>query len=323
MTDASVVLGWLDPGRFAGGRLTLDPTLAAAAIEQRIAGPLGVSVATAALGIHRVVNAQMAEGIRLTSIHRGIDPRGFSLVALGGGGPLHACALAAELGIEEVIVPRHPGVLSALGLLAAPVEHEALVAWGGALAQAAPAELLARLHALDEDCRRAMVDEGVDPLRIEQRYLADVCFIGQSSYVTVPLLPDAADGMLARLYEDFLQAHERIYGHSARQPARIVNLRTVHRVANPLPELRPSRATTAAREAPAPRERRIRLPDVDGELRATLFERDALRRGSRFAGPAIVEQADTTTLVPPGWQGEVAASGELLLRHVRRTEYAG
>ena len=114
VTDASVVLGYLDPDYFAGGKLKLKPELAREAVA-RIAGRLNLTVEQAALGIHRILNAQMAEGIRLVSIRQGHDPRRFTLLPLGGGGALHACALAEELGITRVLVPRHPGVLSAAG----------------------------------------------------------------------------------------------------------------------------------------------------------------------------------------------------------------
>ena len=127
VTDASLVLGYLNPENFAGGSKALDIERSVNAIERNIAAPLGLSVVEAALGVHRVVNAQMAEAMRLVSIRQGFDPRDFSLVALGGGGPLHACALAEELDITRIIIPRHPGVLSAAGLLAAPVEHEVSV----------------------------------------------------------------------------------------------------------------------------------------------------------------------------------------------------
>lgn len=327
VTDASLALGWLDPANFAGGTVALDIDCARAAIDARIAQPLGLDVERAALGIHRVVNAQMAEGIRLASIHRGIDPRGFSLVALGGGGGLHACALAEELDIAEVLVPRHPGVLSAIGLLAAPVEHEALVACARAIAGADPAEILARLFALDADCAAAMREEGhaqayahdaadaAGP-RMTIRHLADVCFIGQSSYVSVPLASGDPSTMLPRLYEDFLHAHERIYGHSSREPARIVNLRSVHGIeagfvpeAGGLPAGRPG----AAGRQPD-RTRRIRLPGTQAAVEARVIDRTSLAPGERFTGPALIEQIDTTTLVPTGWTGEVAPSGELILR---------
>ena len=123
VTDASVVLGWLDPDFFAGGTFKLRPDLAREAVA-RIAEALGLPVEAAALGIHRVLNASMAEGVRLVSVRQGIDPRGFALVPLGGAGGLHATALARELGMRCVLVPRIPGVLAAAGLLAAPIEHE-------------------------------------------------------------------------------------------------------------------------------------------------------------------------------------------------------
>ena len=324
VTDASLALGWLDPANFAGGTVALDVDCARAAIDRCIAQPLGLDVERAALGIHRVVNAQMAEGIRLASIHRGIDPRGFSLVALGGGGGLHACALAEELDITEVLVPRHPGVLSAIGLLAAPVEHEALVACARPIAQADPTEILARLSALDADCAAAMREEGyadacsghdAGAARVAIRHLADVCFIGQSSYVSVPLASGDPATMLPRLYEDFLLAHERIYGHSSREPARIVNLRSVHGIEAGFESSRTSPCAASAATCgrlPA-RSRTIWLPGATAPIEARILERTALATGERFTGPALVEQVDTTTLVPPGWTGEVAPGGELIL----------
>ena len=129
VTDASLILGYIDPDYFAGGSLKLVPQRAREAVARTIAQPLGMSVEMAALGIHRVLNAQMAEAIRLVSIGRGIDPRGYALLPLGGGGPLHACALARELGMTRIAVPIHPGVLSAAGLLSAPIEHEVSAAF--------------------------------------------------------------------------------------------------------------------------------------------------------------------------------------------------
>jgi N-methylhydantoinase A len=127
--DASVVLGYLDPDYFAGGSFKLKSDLAHAVIRERVAKPMGLSLEQAALGVHRVLNAQMAEGIRLVSMRQGIDPRAFALIPLGGAGGLHATALASDLGMRRVVVPRIPGVLAAAGLLAAPIEHEVSAAF--------------------------------------------------------------------------------------------------------------------------------------------------------------------------------------------------
>ncbi len=310
VTDASVVLGWLDPAYFAGGSLSLDPGLARAAIERRVAQPLGLSVEDAALGIHRVVNAQMVEGIRLVSIRRGLDPRRFTLVALGGAGPIHATALAAELGIGSVLIPRYPGVLSAAGLLAAPIEHEVSIAFPRPLAGLAFADIRRVLDDLDRQCARLMAEESIGGMPQTIQYSADVWYIGQSYHLEVPLRPDAPDPIEA-LYRDFLALHDRIYGHATEQPAAVVNLRSVHRAggADHLDEgeYRP--------HAVEPRKplRLIRVAGRREPVEAAIYLRAAMPVGMTFAGPAIVEQDDTTTLVEPGWHGTVLDNGNLLL----------
>ncbi|MGH7050458.1 MAG: hydantoinase/oxoprolinase family protein [Acetobacteraceae bacterium] len=308
VTDASIVLGYLDPMTFAGGTLPLDPALAIAAVENRIARPLGLSVEDAALGIHRVVNAAMVEGIRLVSIRRGFDPRRFTLVALGGAGPIHAAALAAELEIQKILVPRHPGVLSAAGLLAASIEHEVSMAFPRPLAGLALPEVRAALARLDEECARLMALDRADPAATSIRYFADMLYIGQSYHLAVAIAPADADS-LARLYDDFLALHDRVYGHRTGQPAAIVNLRTVHRWGHA-----PMAGHDAA-DRPAPAEASHRPVHFEsGRAMAAIHARSSLLAGRRLAGPAIVQQPDTTTLVPPGWQATVRADGSLLLQ---------
>ena len=308
VTDASVVLGYIDPDYFAGGSLRLYPELARRAIADRIAGPLAMSVEAAALGIHRVLNAQMAEAIRLISIGRGIDPRGYALLPIGGAGPLHATALARDLGITRVIVPPHPGVLSAAGLLSAPVEHEVSAAFPRPLAGLAWEPVRRMLDELDRACGGLMRSEGIPPEDAEVLYFADVCYIGQAYHLEIPLrtVPDA----LTRLYRDFLAAHDRIYGYSQEGPARIVNLRAVHRAT--LGEVPRARGPNGAGNA-RPGARAILTGAQADFVEAAVHRRAALAAGAEFAGPAIVEQADTTTLVEPGWRGRVAPDGSLIL----------
>jgi N-methylhydantoinase A/oxoprolinase/acetone carboxylase beta subunit len=312
VTDASIVLGYLDPGYFAAGSLQLQPALAHAAIERVIAGPLNMPVAQAALGIHRVLNANMAEGIRFVSVKRGIDPRKFSLVPLGGGGPVHACALARQLDMQRVIVPLHPGVLSAAGLLAAPVEHEAATAFHRVFESATRADLMREFAALDARCRELMQVEGIAPAAIEVQYLADLCYVGQSYHLEVPVAL-VADDVLERLRSDFYAAHNRVYGHSVEGAVKFVNLRTVHQAA-----AEPAAAGAHDRYVPAPGDpvkgRRRILTEQSGDfVMATVYERNRLAPGTHFAGPAIVEQADTTTVVEPGWRADVDAGGTLVL----------
>ena len=310
VTDASVVLGYINPAAFAGGTVPLDPTLARAAVEARVAKPLGLSVEAAALGIHRILNAQMAEGIRLVSIRRGFDPRGFALVAMGGGGPLHGCALADALSIRRIIVPRYPGVLSACGLLAAPVEQELSAAYPRDLADLPRTDIEAAFAGLDERCGALIRAEGVDPEAVEIDHYADVCYIGQSHYLEVPVTWADAGGPVEALYRDFLVAHDRIYGHSTENPARIVNLRTVHHAAG---SDGLGAGGAAAATASPPGKRCILLAEPWGEVEAAIHTRDTLAPGAALDGPAIIEQADTTTLIEPGWRGEMAAGGNLIL----------
>ena len=310
VTDASVVLGWLDPARFVGGRLKLDPAKAVAAIEHKIAKPLGLSLAQAALGIHRVLNAGMAEGIRLVSVRQGIDPRGYALVPLGGAGGLHATALARELGMRRIVVPRVPGVLAAAGLLAAPIEHEVSADFVVPLAGLDLGAVRGKLGQLDARAAELMAAEQVAAVEVAISYFADVCYIGQSYHLEIALQPDAPD-LAQRLYRDFLEAHDRVYGHSVDSPARLVGLRTVHRAGG-------SEVLEEMRFAPSGGPAVIGHRDivVAGEaslVPADVYDRDALKEGFAFSGPAVVEQSDTTTLVEPGWSAVVDAAGNLVL----------
>ncbi|MGH7154602.1 MAG: hydantoinase/oxoprolinase family protein, partial [Acetobacteraceae bacterium] len=314
VTDASVVLGWIDPASFAGGTVRLDVARARQAIASTIAEPLGLTPEAAAMGIHRVVNAQMAEGIRMVSIRRGLDPRRFTLLPLGGAGPMHATSLASELGIERVLIPRHPGVLSAAGLLVAPVEHEVAAAFVRPLQGLAFADVREILDQLDRRCAALMAHESVQPAEVPVRYSADMWYIGQSYHLEVPLQPDLPDP-LGVLYRDFLTLHDRVYGHSTGSPAAIVNLRSVHR-AGGADRLDQSEYVGRGDDPRKP-DRLIHVAGETAPVLAGIYDRDCLPVGMRLSGPAIVEQDDTTTLVEPGWRGMVLDNGTILLERNR------
>jgi N-methylhydantoinase A/oxoprolinase/acetone carboxylase beta subunit len=301
VTDASVVLDYIDPANFAGGAMQLRPELAHEAIERVIARPLDMTIEQAALGIHRVLNAQMSEAIRLISIGRGIDPRGYALLPLGGGGPMHGCALADEMGISSIVVPAHPGVLSAAGLLGAPVAHEVATAFPCPLASLDPAALAVAMRSLDERCGALMGREGITDAQIT--HFVDVCYVGQSYHLEVPL--DMIDA--TAIYDAFLVAHARVYGHSTNVPAKLVNLRTVHQA---FAGTVATHATTAA-SARRPGNRTIRV--AGGPVQAAIWQRGAIPPDTMVPGPAIIEQADTTTLAEPGWTARLTIGDALLL----------
>ena len=310
VTDASVVLGYIDPEYFAGGTLPLKPELARKAVEAKIAGPLGMTVEEAALGIHRVINAQMTEGIRLVSIRQGFDPRNFALVPLGGGGGIHAAALADDLGITRIIVPRHPGVLSAAGLLAASIEHEMATAFPRPLEGLSPVDLAPTLGELEAACGRLMAQEALGENRIETHHFADVCYDGQSHYLEIPLRTAERDA-IKKLYEDFVAAHDRVFGHSTRAPARIVNLRTIQLVRSAALDQPDQRGGEL--KAPRVKKRRVLFAGCGSAVETVIHEREQISAETTINGPAIVEQADTTTLVPPGWSARSAAGGTLIM----------
>jgi N-methylhydantoinase A len=314
VTDASVVLGYVNPTYFAGGSLGLDPRLARDAVAA-VAGPLGLDPLAAAAGIHRVINARMADQIRLVTIERGYDPRGFALVLLGGAGPVHGVALADELAIRTVIVPAAPGVLSAFGLLVAAIEHTHARTAIQDLREPDCAVMRAVLAELDAQGREKMLTERVPLEAVQVAFSADMRYVGQAYELAVPLpasltavTPDAIPGVVAA----FHAVHQRIYHHHRPEdPVEIVNLRAVHRYPLPQPRLVPP-AVSGTRESALKGTRPVYF---EGTWHPTpIYERGRLPAGAPVAGPAIVEQPDTTTVVPPGWVAEGDLAGNLLLR---------
>jgi N-methylhydantoinase A len=290
VTDASIVLGYLDPEHFAGGRLKLRPELSREALDRVVARPLNLSVEQAALGIHRIVNAQVAEGIRLVSIRQGHDPRRFTLLPLGGGGALHACALAEELGIERILIPRNPGVLSAAGLLAAPVEHEVSAALPRPVDDLDIVEVHRSLEHLDARCRALMAQENVLSGDITRRYFADVCYAGQSYHLAVPFEPDAAEPFAA-LTAAFYAAHERTYGFAPKTSIRLVNLRTVHSAAG---ADEPPDLWMPADRSPLRRHARMSCPSA----RHPSMPRSMIVLPCRRAVPSMVRPSSSRTTRP-------------------------
>jgi N-methylhydantoinase A len=310
VTDASLVLGYLNPAGLAGGRLPLDLELAERAIAERVARPLGLGVDEAAAGVHRVVNAVMADALRLVSVRRGHDPRGFALVALGGAGPVHAGRLAAELGMPLAIVPAAPGVLSALGLLVAEVDHQQWASLRCRLDALDPERLAGLLTRLETVCAERMRRDGVASGAVRVSRVAELRYVGQSYELQVPI-PDGpvGPGTVAACAERFHLVHRSHYGQSDPGGAvEMVSVRVQQRAALPGPE----RLLVPTGDGTPPFERLAYFPEL-GRVATPVWSRGALAIGQRLAGPAIVEQPDTTTVVYPGQALRVDDGGSLLL----------
>ena len=294
VTDANVVLGRLNPGFFLGGEMRLDPAAAHRTVEE-LGRTLGMSVEQTATAIIDLVNEQMADAIRVLTVERGIDPRRFALVAFGGAGPLHGAAVAAALGMPEMIVPPHPGLTSAFGALAADVrvDKRATRFHRSDLADAAGVDAtLARLEreAVAEAREQGFAGEPVVQRSISMRYAGQ----NYEQDVPVPREPITGDSLKA-LMDEFGEAHRRFYGYHF--PGEVVELIhfNVTAIGATAPPCLPTLATGPP---PEPRERRaVRIGGV-AHRDCPVYRRDALPAGCTLTGPAIVEELDSTTLVP-------------------------
>jgi N-methylhydantoinase A len=316
VTDINLFLGRLGPGGLAGGSVRLRADLAAAAIG-RLARELDLSPVETAYGVLRVVNSNMANAVRVVTVRRGVDPRELALVPFGGAGPLHGSELAHELGIPTIAVPPSPGLLCALGLLVEDLRTD-VVRTHLALLEAELIPILDReFISMEADALRWLDRESVPEARRHLERWVDLRFVGQNFELHVPV-PDAVwiEGV-GELRQRFVRAHEEVYGFAvADEPIQVVNLRLVARGATEPPKLaRLPRAAIGPPSVPIAT-RDVYLDDSDGFVPCPVYNRDHLLAGQRFAGPAVIEQFDSTTWVLPGQEVEVNEVGFLVLSSV-------
>lgn len=312
VTDASMVLGYLNPAYFAGGSVRLDADAAHAALEA-FGARIGMRKVEVAAGIHTILNNRMADEIRLLTVARGYDPREFSLVMLGGAGPLHGGSLARTLRIPRVIVPFAPGVLSAFGLLVSHIEHDNTASFRRPAGPESLAGLRETFESLDRAGREDMRRDNVAAERVNVKRYAEMRYVGQSYELEVEIATALDDGAIERLVEDFHAVHERVYRQ--RNPfaaVEFVNLRTVHFAAAPKIALEPPKGgpSWAAAQTGS---RRIYFSEVGGYVDCPVYHRAMLPFGVRQAGPFVVEQIDSTAVVFPGEIAEVEPQGNMIL----------
>jgi N-methylhydantoinase A len=311
VSDADVLLGYLDREALLGGALAIDAAAAEAAIRERVAAPLGLNVTAAAAAIVEIVNSNMAEALRIVSVERGYDPREFAVIAFGGAGPVHAAALAAELQILEVIVPPVPGAFSALGLVASDLKRDysrTLYADLGALDPELAAAALAEMEATASEWLAAVA---IPPTRRAILRAADLRYPRQAYELTVPVAEGPITRQsLDRLTDGFPDKHRQTYGHgNPDEPVQLVNLRLT--AIGRLPGLR---LVQPPARAPAHRGmRKVWFPET-GSISCPVHWRDGLAAGETLAGPAVIEAMDSTIVVPPGWIASVDGTGYIRLR---------
>ncbi|ELY87195.1 hydantoinase/oxoprolinase family protein [Natrialba taiwanensis] len=319
VTDANVVLGYIGPDTALGGELTLDVDAARDALAQ-LADEAGLPDALAAArGVYRVANATMTRTIRSVTVERGHDPREFALVAFGGAGPLHAVALADSLDVDRVVVPRPGGVLSAFGLLAADESYDAVRTVGVDLETAEPETI----ESVSDELVADVLAETSDPDAARVERTADCRYDGQSFELSVPM----ANGFdAAAVAERFHEAHERAYGYALDERIEVVNLRATATVPGTDPTVRHAGrgdARVGTRTAHFPGfglEAESKSKSEPEPRETTVYDRDRLAPNATIAGPAILEQDESTAVVPPGWTGRCLADGTLVVTRTEVTE---
>jgi N-methylhydantoinase A len=297
VTDANLLLGYLDPAGLLDGAMPLDIERARAVFERAVAEPLGLGLLEAAYGSHELANASMIRAIKSVTVQRGRDPRDFTLVAFGGSGPVHAAGIARELGIRRILVPPRPGVFSAVGLLQARLECHAKRTYLRRTRDLDRGELEARIASLEADAREGVGSDALRDSGFEFEAWAEMRYVGQGFELPVPLPP--RDGpwtaWLRRLDEAFEAEHVRTYGHRTGNPTEIVHLRVVSREVDPPPF--PAGAFDAGGAGPSIR-RAAYFGDRFGLLDTPVVRRSDLG-SARRSGPFVIEDYDSTTVVPP------------------------
>ncbi len=315
VTDANLVLGRMLPDNFLGGRMTLDRQRAEGLIAE-LASQISLSVQETALGVIRVVNANMARAIRAISQERGYDPRQFTMVPFGGAGPMHCCELAHEMGIPRVLVPARPGILSALGVAIADIvkDYSRTVMMRGD--DINRVQLDEEFHGMEGLAREELEKEGLPMDRMVPQRFLDVRYVGQSFELTIdypsPTRRIDTARMRRSIADSFYRAHLQRFGYADRGEAvEIVNLRLKLGLKMDKPQIVAGQAADSGSTPALIGEAQVVFSG--GSVTTRLYDRENLRTGDQISGPAIVLQMDTTVVITPGWTGTTDDYGNLVL----------
>ena len=314
VTDANLLLGYLNPDRLVGGELEIRRDKSEAAVADAGA-QLGLDLTQAAFGIHELANSNMLRALKSVTIERGFDPSKFTLFAIGGNGGVHGWGMAEALGITRVVVPPVSGLFSALGLLFVDVQREAVQAYYKPYAKIDLDDLNARLAELVETVRGMLADDGFDdPARHRFEFSFGVKYQGQMESLAIPVpAPPLTAAQLAQAAEAFGAEHERSFGYrSDREPLQIVHVKAIGRVVSEQSRA-PDRVDRGdARDSAVGGVRNVYFGEERGWRETTLIDRPALGAGT-VEGPAIIEEYDCTTVVPPGWRASLDDWNNVLL----------
>ena len=301
VTDADLVLGYLDADYFLGGQFKIDLPAARRAIAERIAEPAGLSLEEAAWGIHQVVNEGMANAARIHTLERGKDPHRFPLFAFGGAGPVHGYRIAKVLGSPALIVPFGAGVMSAVGFLTAPLAFDFVRSWRGRLDALDWQRANALLAEMEAEGRSLLEQSGVVSAQVHHQRMADIRYVGQGHEIQVPLPGGQLDsesipGIMRSFEETYRRLYERL---SESVPVEIINWRVISSSPAPKVRLRAGEQGQGAASAARKGTRRAYFPELGGYVDTAVYDRYGLSPGASFSGPAIIEERESTVIVGP------------------------
>ena len=313
VTDANLVVGRIDPEYFLGSGIRLQREKAVEAIAEKIGKPLGLSLEEAALGILTIANFNMSLAVRAVSVEKGYDPRDCVLVPSGGGGALHAMAIARELSVPRVIIPPMPAYFSAFGMLVADLKHDYVQTFVRELNETTGPELADAFAGLETSAIETLTEEGAGKQQIVLRRFLDMRYRGQEYTLPVPLTEDLRSiADFGPIRSRFDQLHQEHYGHSApNEPVMMVNLRlsAMGRFGNQLPKTLSSQESVSGKQG----ERRIIFDHGQQSLLCPILLRDGLKVGDRVNGPAVIEELGATILLYPGDKMQVNEFGHLVI----------
>jgi len=313
VTDADVVLGYLDPDRFLGGRMSLDVDAASEAIRTQVAEPMGITVPEAAWGIHATVNENMANAARVHAVERGQDTGRLPMLVFGGNGPVHGPGVAHALGSDTVVVPPAAGVLSALGFLAAPLSIDFVHSWHSELGSVSPEDAAGVLDGLAAQDERVLRESGVAAGEIVLGRSLEMRFVGQGNEIEVPV-PPPGDGWTAGVRQRFVEQYRERFGTVVPQHVDVEILSWRVTARGPEPDARLRLAPSDLHGVSAVGERPAYFPQAGGYVRTPVYDRYRLPPDARVDGPALVEEDESTLVLAPGMTGSVGKDGSIVVR---------
>lgn len=302
-TDADLILGYLDPDFFAGGKIRLNYDKAKEAIKTQIADKLNLNLVEAAAGMYQVINVNMASGVREVSVKRGYDPREFPLVVAGGAGPVHACMIALELEIPAMIIPKESSIFCAAGMLMSDLKHDFVRTYAVSFDNVESKTFKSHFQDMEENGNKLLESENIPKDRIEALYSLDMRYVKQYHEVNVVITKDEVDNVdLDSITKKFHPEHNRLYGYSLEDegtPIELINMRLTLIGKTDKPKfIEEENKSEDASDAVKGR-RNVYLPNKKDFQELDVYDGFKLKCGNKIAGPAIIEQVNTTTFVSP------------------------